>query len=90
MIAKTPAPICDACGTAIDVAQGIISFVPLRGGLTLTVATDKGSASKDLTQQVDLCDETCLAEYVKQLRTTIKVPAPTKPTTETPAPTEEK
>lgn len=69
---------CDACKKAIDLTKGKISFVPIRGGLTLTVENGTGqNAGLVVDHQMDFCDETCLAEFAKQIREKIIVsPAP--------------
>jgi len=77
--------VCDQCQKPIDPQNGKISFEPLRGGLTLRVDNGQGSAGKLINQQVDLCDETCLAEYVKAIRAEIKPRAKATPATPSPA-----
>ena len=74
MIPNTPAPICDACKQPIDAAKGMISLIPLRGGLTLVVDNGKGNAGKVIDQRVDFCDATCVQDYLKQFSEKIVVP----------------
>jgi hypothetical protein len=74
--------ICDQCKQPIDPANGKISFVPLRGGLTVVVDNGKGNAGKIISQQVDLCDAECLGDWCKEIAKTIPAAAPAA----TPAP----
>jgi len=73
--------ICDQCKQPIDPANGKISLQPVRGGLTILIANAQGSASKAVNQQVDLCDQECLGDWVKAIGTAAKA------TTATAAPT---
>lgn len=75
MIPKTPAPTCDACKQPIDTSKGVISLIPLRGGLTLVVDNGKGNAGKVIDQRADFCDATCVQDYLKQVGEQIKVVA---------------
>ena len=66
--------VCDACKKPIDPSAGKVSFVPLRGGLTLVVSDGKNNAGCVIDHPMDFCDETCLAEFAKGIREKIITP----------------
>jgi hypothetical protein len=75
MTAKTI--ICDACSQAIDTKNGALSFVPLRGGLTFTAQNAVGTASTDITREMNFCGPDCLLAWAEKTIGAIKAP-PTK------------
>jgi len=77
--------VCDQCKQPIEAKKGKISFQPLRGGLTITVANDVGNAGLVINQQVDLCNDTCLGNYIAAIRAKIKPPTPPQPPAPAPA-----
>jgi len=64
--------ICDQCKQPIDPTKGGISLQPLRGGLYIVLTNGQGGASKQINQQVDLCDQECLGDWVKAIAASIK------------------
>lgn len=67
--------ICDACGKTINPAAGSVNLNPLRGGVTLEVATQFGSASQLINSTKNFCGPACLNIFVGQIAEKI-VPAP--------------
>ena len=64
--------ICDACGNAIDAKNGSLAFIPLRGGLAFTATSTLGSASTDITTEVNLCGPDCLTAWAEKTIAAIK------------------
>jgi hypothetical protein len=67
--------VCDACEKAIDTKNGALSFVPLRGGLTFTAQNAVGTASTDITQELNFCGPDCLLAWAEKTISAIKAPA---------------
>lgn len=76
---------CDACGKAIDPAQGYINLNPLRGGYIIEVGTPFGSANQRFINLTNLCGPACLTKFIGKLADTIEVPTPAAPAAPTPA-----
>ena len=70
----------------IDTTKGLISLVPLRGGLTLVVDNGQGNAGLVIDQRADFCDETCVQDYLKQIAKQITLPAAPATAPAAPAP----
>ena len=64
--------VCDQCAKPID-PKSSIAFVPLRGGLTVSVASAAGTAQRDITSGVAFCGANCVNAWLSDIK---PAPAP--------------
>jgi len=64
--------LCDACGKQIDPVAGFVNLTTIRGGFTLEVGTQFGSASQAINTTRNFCGPGCLTAFVGKIADTIK------------------